>query len=79
MTKTLCARFATLLAMSLVVSTVIAQSNLPELPLEAKKRLDHHVGEWDARTKFLGRDGQVVRTATARDTASTLFRAGSLN
>jgi hypothetical protein len=59
--------------MSLAVSTLIAQGNLPELPLEAKKRLDHHVGEWDARTEFLGRDGQVVRTTKARDSAKYII------
>ena len=41
----------------------------PELPAEAKRRLDHHVGEWEVRTEYLGRDGQVVRSAASRDSA----------
>lgn len=62
-----------LLAISLTAPPAIAQRKLPELPLEAKKRLDHHVGEWDTRTEFLGRDGQVVRTTTGRDTAKYII------
>ncbi|MCP5117594.1 MAG: DUF1579 domain-containing protein [bacterium] len=57
------------LAAFLTASAVVAQTKLPEIPAEAKKRLDHHIGEWDVRTEFLGRDGQVVRTTTALDTA----------
>ena len=58
-----------LLALCLVVPRVAGQTNLPDLPPEARKRLDHHIGEWHVRTEFLGRDGQVVRTTAATDTA----------
>lgn len=46
-----------------------ASAQLPDLPAEARKRLDHHVGEWNVRTEFLGRNGGVVRTSEATDTA----------
>ena len=58
-----------LLASCVAASGVFAQTPLPELPPEAKRRLDHHIGEWDVRTEVLGRDGQVVRTTRARDSA----------
>ena len=69
MTKRRYVRAATLLAASLFVPLLVGQPAPKPLPAEAQKRLDHHIGEWDVRTELLGRDGQVVRTTTARDSA----------
>ena len=68
MTRPHYARAAALLAACLFAPLLAAQPGPKPLPAEAQKRLDHHIGEWDVRTELLGREGQVVRTTTARDT-----------
>jgi len=72
-TNTRHARFAALLAAGFVVPIFWAQGGPQPLPAEAQKRLDHHVGEWDVRTEILGREGQTLRTTTARDTAEYII------
>ena len=75
MTRASYIRFFALLVTTVGINLVVAQSAPPELPAEARKRLDHHIGQWDVQTEFIGRDGQVVRTTAARDTAAYIIDA----
>ncbi|MDG2170178.1 MAG: hypothetical protein P8L44_19890 [Opitutales bacterium] len=42
---------------------LIAQS----IPEEAQKRLNHIIGEWELKTEYLGRNGEVRRTVTGTE------------
>ena len=53
----------------LLAAGLPAQQAPPEIPKAALERLAHHVGERNVKTEYLGRNGQVVRTTQAVDSA----------
>ena len=57
------------LILGLHVAVLRGQGNPGDIPVEARQRLDHHVGVWDIRTEYLDRAGNVVRTVLGVDTA----------
>lgn len=40
-----------------------------DIPAEAKKRLEHHIGKWTATTEYVDQEGKVFHTAVAHDEA----------
>jgi hypothetical protein len=62
-----------LLGALLLAADVGAQRKTPDLPPEAKARLDHHVGEWDIRTEYLDRNGKATRTSKGSDSAKYII------
>jgi len=58
---------------ALLIFKAYPQSKITELPEEAQKRLDYHIGEWSVHIEFLDSAGNVTRTAEGTDISRYLI------